>query len=253
MASIFSTPKAPDPYQTAAAQTASNQQTAQYQSQLNNVNQVTPQGTLTYTKNTGTNGPYWTATQKLSEPQQAIQDQQNAFNLKANQTANEQLGKIAGVLGTPLDLSSNAVEGRLLELGRQRLDPLWQQKQDQFQQDMLNRGVREGSEAYNNAYQNLQQARNDAYNNLLLSGHQTAVGDIVRERQQPINEMTALLNGQQLQNPNYVTPAQTQVSGTNISGLIQDQYNSQLQNQSAALGGLFGLGGTLGGAAIRRL
>lgn len=243
MSSIFSTPKAPDPYATAAAQTASNQQTAQYQSQLNNVNQVTPNGNLTYTYNNSSTGPKWTATQTLSPAQQALLDQQNKFNLTANQTANNQLGQIQGVLSTPLDLSNNAVEGRLMELGRQRLDPIWQQQMDQFQQNMLNRGIREGTEAYNNAYQQLAQAKNDAYNNLLLSGHQTAVGDIVRERQQPINEMTALLNGQQLQNPSYVTPGQTQVAGTNIAGLVNQNYQNQLQQQQAALGGLFGLGG----------
>jgi hypothetical protein len=243
MSSIFSTPKAPDPYATAAAQTGSNNATAQYQSQLNNVNQITPNGNLIYTQNSGTTGPKWTATQTLSPQQQAIADQQNAFNLKANQTANNQLNTISGTLSTPLDLSNNAVEGRLNELARLRLDPQWQQQTDQFQQNMLNRGIREGSEAYNNAYQQFMQGKNDAYNNLYLTGHQTAVGDIVRERQQPINEMTALLNGQQLQNPSYVTPAQTQVAGTNVAGLVNQNYQNQLQQQQAALGGLFGLGG----------
>ena len=46
------TPKAPDPAQTAAAQTASNKETAYWNAVLNNVNQVTPYGNLTY-KQTG--------------------------------------------------------------------------------------------------------------------------------------------------------------------------------------------------------
>lgn len=47
-----SAPKAPDPAQTAAAQTASNKETAYWNAVLNNVNQVTPYGNLTY-KQTG--------------------------------------------------------------------------------------------------------------------------------------------------------------------------------------------------------
>lgn len=45
-----SPPAAPDPSVTAAAQTAANVDTARYQAAMNRVNQLTPQGTLTYTK-----------------------------------------------------------------------------------------------------------------------------------------------------------------------------------------------------------
>jgi len=45
-----SAPKAPDPQQTAQAQTSSNVDTAIAQSQLNAINQVTPYGNLTYTQ-----------------------------------------------------------------------------------------------------------------------------------------------------------------------------------------------------------
>lgn len=48
-----SVPKAPDPTKTADAQTASNEATALYQAQLNNVNQVTPYGSLTYSQTGG--------------------------------------------------------------------------------------------------------------------------------------------------------------------------------------------------------
>lgn len=44
-------PAAPDPAATAAAQTATNKETAYWNAVLNNVNQVTPYGNLTYTQN----------------------------------------------------------------------------------------------------------------------------------------------------------------------------------------------------------
>lgn len=46
-------PAAPDPAATAAAQTASNKDTAYWNAVLNNVNQVTPYGNLTYTQSGG--------------------------------------------------------------------------------------------------------------------------------------------------------------------------------------------------------
>lgn len=51
-------PDPPDPYATSAAQTASNEQTAAYNAQLNRVNQVTPYGSSTYTANTPSQGTY---------------------------------------------------------------------------------------------------------------------------------------------------------------------------------------------------
>lgn len=47
-------PAAPSPAATGAAQTKSNEETALYQAQLNNVNQVTPYGNLTYSQTGGT-------------------------------------------------------------------------------------------------------------------------------------------------------------------------------------------------------
>lgn len=58
MGKSSSTPSAPDPTTTAAAQTKYNDQAALYQAGLNNVNQVTPYGTETYTLgNTGSTSP----------------------------------------------------------------------------------------------------------------------------------------------------------------------------------------------------
>ena len=82
-------PKPPDPKETASAQTATNIGTAIANSYMGNVNQVTPDGSLTYSQS-GTqkwtdplNGkvydiPTWTATQTLSQAQQAIKGQNDA-------------------------------------------------------------------------------------------------------------------------------------------------------------------------------
>lgn len=48
-----STPKAPDPQQTAAAQTKSNMQTAEFNADINRINEYTPLGNLTYNKTGG--------------------------------------------------------------------------------------------------------------------------------------------------------------------------------------------------------
>lgn len=253
-----SVPQAPDPAATAAAQTASNKETAQYQAGLNQVNQVTPYGSLTYSgTNNGQPGAA-TVTQTLSPIQQQLLDQSQQADLKQNSIGLEQLDKVQGLLNKPVDLSEGAAEGRLYDLGRKRLDPQFKQQNADLEQSLLNRGITVGSAAYNTLHTQQDQKENDAYNQLLLQGHNTAIGDMLQERNQPLNEINGLLNGQQIQNPAYTNTPQTNVAGTDVAGIYnanyQNQlaaYNAKVQNQNATMGGLFGLGGTLGAAAIR--
>lgn len=67
-------------------------------------------------------------------------------------------------------------------------------------------------------------------------------------RAQPINELAALLGGSQVQQPNFMNTPQTGVAGVDYTGLVNNQYQQQLQQYQAGLGGLFGLGSALIGA-----
>jgi len=100
----MSAPKAPtppDPRETAAAQTGTNVATAIANAGLNQVNQVGPDGSLTYTQSGSTSFrdpstgqtyqiPRYTATTQLSDAQQAIHDQNNATSLNTATLGNEQ-------------------------------------------------------------------------------------------------------------------------------------------------------------------
>jgi hypothetical protein len=113
-----SAPQPPNPIQTAAAQTGTNVSTAIANSYLGNINQKTPQGSLTneptstFTYTDPTSGqtfsiPRWTQTQTLTPTGQATfeQGQQSQYNLA--QMANQQAQSVKGILGTPF----NAAEG----------------------------------------------------------------------------------------------------------------------------------------------
>lgn len=61
-------------------------------------------------------------------------------------------------------------------------------------------------------------------------------------RNQPINELNALLTSSQVQAPSYSATPQVGVGGVDVAGLINNNYNQQVQSNNAAMGGLFGLG-----------
>ena len=249
-------PKAPDPYQTAQAQAGMNKDTATTQQVLNMVNQYNPYGTLEYNhvKDDFVGGqwvPRYAATTTLSPTQQTLLDQTQKADLKTNDIALNQIDKVGSILGQPVNLGNEATEARLMELGSKRLEPRFEQDRQKLEQDMVNRGIRVGSAAYDTMQGQFGENRNDAYNQLLLNGRQQAVAEQLQERNQPLNEITALLNGQQLTNPAFINTPQTQVANTDYSGLVQSQYKAQSDQHNAMLGGLFSLGSAAIGAAGR--
>lgn len=145
-----SAPESPDPKVTAAAQTQTNLSTAIGNSYLGNINQVTPDGSLTYSQTgknfvTDDNGSqYWTdgkdytvnnksgadgwksvngyyvptftATTELSKQQQKIKDQEDAASLNLAQLANSQSNRLDNVLGQQIDLSDAPKAGNAANL-----------------------------------------------------------------------------------------------------------------------------------------
>ncbi|ASP92764.1 tail fiber domain-containing protein [Sinorhizobium meliloti] len=122
-----SAPEAPDPQETASAQTATNIGTSVANNVMGNVNQVTPDGNLTYTYTTQKwkdplSGKEYdlqvpTATQTLSQQQQAIKNQTDAAELNMATLANNQSGKLNNLLGSPLDISKAPAAGNAGAIG----------------------------------------------------------------------------------------------------------------------------------------
>lgn len=233
-------PKAPDPKETAAAQTQSNIATAAAQAKLNNVNQTDAYGnTLTYTSTVGADGvPQYNATQTLSPAQQAL------LNTR-QQTQQTNANQVQDTLSQPFSLDNDATEARLMELGMKRLQPQLDARRASAETDLINRGIRPGSTNYGQAHQTLDQGENDAFNQLALTGRSQAVNEALMQRNQPLYEQAAL-SGSPLQAPQYAQTSQTGVAGTDYAGMVNQNYQNQLasynQQQSDLMGGLFGLG-----------
>lgn len=251
-------PAPPDPVQTANAQTASNRATATTQQQLNMVDQSNPYGSQSYSQSgTWADGtPKFSQTTTLSPQEQSKQDQQWQFDQLVNQLGINQTQKLTGLLDKPVQMGNEATESRLMELGRKRLDPVLTQRREGLESKLYNQGLMPGTEAWDRAMRADTEGANDAYNQLLLTGRGQANQEMLTERNQPINEITALMSGGQVSQPNFGSTPTTSVAGTDIAGLTMEnyrmgplaQYQADQSSRNAMMGGLFGLGGTaLGG------
>jgi hypothetical protein len=69
------------------------------------------------------------------------------------------------------------------------------------------------------------------------------------QRNQPLNEIAAMMSGSQIQAPSWINAPQSQIPTTDVAGLINNQFNQQLgvyqqqnQNYQSLMGGILGLG-----------
>lgn len=254
-----SAPKAPDPKQTAAAQTSANIGTALAEGILNRVNQVTPDGALTYSQS-GTTAwtdpltgktyriPNYTATTSLSPQQQQTKAQSDAAEFNLASAANA----LSGQIDTRPFTADDAVEARLFDLGSKRLAPRLEAARRLAETDAANRGLRLGSDAYDRLMRQVGESETDAYNQLALTGREQARREAVDDYNLPLNRIIALLSGAQVNPPNFVNTPQSHVANTDYAGLVNANYQQKLaawqqQSQNDLLGGLFGVGAALVG------
>jgi hypothetical protein len=259
-------PQQPSPAKTTATQTALANQTAQLNQAYGMQNQAGPGGTQTSVQ-TGTRTipavyrtnnkgkqvlvtpaqevPVYTQTTTLSPQEQQLWDQQHQYGAATNELGIQQVGQLKELLGNPLDLSQENTSAYLTDLARKRLDPIWNQKQAELETRLRNQGLQPGTKGYNEAMSVFDYGRNDAYNSMLLSGRAQGIQEMLTQRNQPINETTALMSGGQVSMPQFGQLG----SGGNISpvdyaALQANNYNQKMAQQNAMMGGLAGLGGS---------
>ena len=233
-------PTPPDPYATAAAQSKSNVATAQAQQGMNMVDQSNPFGSLNYTQS-GTNPggtPKYSAATTLSAPMQGIFD-------KSTGLGNALLSSGAGALGGKgLDLSYNGTTAALDSLNHARLDPQWAQNTDMQESKLAAQGLQPGMPGYDNAMRVFNQGKNDAYNSANLADYGLSSQNAATEYGAPLQALGSVLGVARGTNPQFAATPQTNVAGTNLSGLVEQNYQQQSQNANAQNGQMAGLIGT---------
>jgi hypothetical protein len=125
-----------------------------------------------------------------------------------------------------------------------------QAAQDQFAQEQAR------SQFANTAIAQLMNMRNTQFNAQNLLRNQ-ALTEGYQQRAQPLNEISALLSGSQVQQPNFRNIQGNQIPTTDVAGLINqnfaqqnDIYKTGLSSWNDVMGGILGAGGRIGGTAI---
>jgi hypothetical protein len=243
-----------------------NIEAARVATAANRVNQVTPYGSLKYDI-TGADpygNPTYTATQTLSPQQQQLLDYQNKTSIGLGQLADKGLGYVQNMLETPFDTSRLPTTGfnpsqSYQDAYMQRLAPQIQQGQERLQQQLANQGIDIGSEAYDRAMMQQAQRENDLLLGATTQGfgvgqqaRQQALQEQAYLRNEPLNTLSAVRTGAQVQGPQFVNSYnQATTQGPDLLAASQMGYNAQMGDFNAKQAaqanlnqGLFSLGGS---------
>jgi hypothetical protein len=262
-----SAPAAPD-YTAAAKETAAgNVDAARLATAANRVNQVTPYGNLDYAVS-GTDpygNPTWTATTSLSNIGQQLLNNQNQTSLGLGGTINASLGNVQNTMSQPFNpnlpqVGINAGE-QYQDAYMRRLQPQIEQGREALDVKLANQGIPVGSEAYKRAMMSQSQKENDLLLGATtqgfgtgLSANQQAYNQAMTNYNMPLNTLSALRTGAQVQNPTFVNSAQqANTAGADLLGAAQMGYNAQMGdfNSKVAQQANFNQGlMSLGGAAM---
>jgi hypothetical protein len=285
-------PATPDYRGAAVEQGAANLEAARATARLSNPNTYTPYGTqlVSYDGDIPTIRQTLTPTaQKTLEAQQGVELSLANLGAKGANTASGVLDKPFSFGGpevqTSLDLSGIAkmpvnagMTGQ--EAIMQRLEPSLARQRTSTETQLINQGLRPGSEAYDNAIQLLGQQETDARTQAVLQGlnldiganqqgfgqqleagkfgntaQQQALAEAIQLRQLPLNEITALMSGSQIQNPQFGAYSGATVQAAPIFAGAQAQgqfdankYNQEVSQANAQTAGMYSLGGAALGA-----
>jgi hypothetical protein len=281
-----SAPPAPDPAYVSQQQTASNVNTAVANATLGNTNQVTPYGNLTYNQIgtqdvAGNQVPRYEATTTLSPQMQAILNSQLQATQGTSDLANQYIGRIGDATNQPFSYEGMPAAPQYDAAYRDqaynsilaRNQTAMERDRASLEQQLANKGVGAGSAAWNTGFDDYNrgvndfrlgadiQSGNEAQRQFQLQGdaRSRAIQESLALRNQPINEVSALLGtGGGVQMPTFQNTQSPNVAPTDVSSNYNNAYLGNLAawrqgqaGQSAGLGGLFQLGGTLGAGAMK--
>lgn len=247
MGSLFKSPKPPAPLDVAKTTEQANTQNlanANQQVSFNRVNQTDAMGnTLNYTR-TGTNPdgtPMYSAQQSLGQTGQMYAGGLANLGQQYMQRAGQGIESSGDALNRAYDMATSFSAPRM------------ERERAQMNTQLVNQGLDPSSEAYRNRMMDVSEQQSNAQNTLAAQLQGQMFNQGLAGRQQSMNELNP---GMQFANnalsPGYVNAPNVNVGNVDIGGLAAanqagqwQNYNAQMAQRNAMLGGLAGIGGSL--------
>jgi len=246
-----SSPPPPDYAGAAAAQGAANVEAARASSKLSNPNFSNPYGSRTVTYGVNGDPDQVIVKDSLTPVGQKQFDTEQRINTALGGIAESGIGRIGNTLGTQFDMSqvqarpdlSNTLSrDQMTQSIIDRNQPQMDRQRAQLENQLSNQGIYRGSEAYDNAMDDLGRQENDFRLGAIQAGgaEQSRMYGLESDARQndiqtqsylrslPLNELNALRTGSQVGIPQFQSFSGQNVAAPDIMGATTNQYNAQV-------------------------
>lgn len=262
---ISKAPKAPDPVATSQAQTAANKETSAFQQAMNNVNQTTPFGSLTYSqtgKDPTTGAPIWSANTSLSPELKALLDKQMTSQGNIADVLTQTTGFLPTSAFDPSGLpSTENIAKTAYDRQVGLLNPEFQDSATKLGVSLSERGIPVGSEVYNNEMDRFERAKNQSLTAAAQSAdlastteQQRQLQNAMQQYNMPYDQIAKLMGvNPSVSNPAFQQTGQTGVANTDVAGNIWNAYQAKAAQSAAINQGIGGIGAAAIMASDERL
>lgn len=216
----------------------------------------------------------WEQYTNLNPESQRALDAQLGLSTSKAELAGSLTGRMEDEFGQPLDYSGlpdwagplgsgdearQSAEDAIYGRSTSRLDPQWEQRTGQLEAKLAAQGLRPGDKAYDQAMSNNEMARTDAYQqaqygsimgggqeasrqqgmdltagNFQNTGRQAQLVEMMQQRGMSLNEINAIMSGEQVGMPSMPGFNATQsAGGTDYSGAAKDIYSADMDQFTA--------------------
>lgn len=256
------TPNMMEYMQVANQQAQLGKELIQEQTTANRPNQISPYGRSQWTD---LGEGRWEQNVTLPEAERLALESQQRVGQGRSELAESMLERAEDEFGQPIEWEAmeanpvgtgeetrNAAEDALYGRSTSRLDPMWEEREEQRYNQLWNQGLRPGDEAWDIAMANQARERTDAYQTAqreaaIFGGQegerqfgmdfkrrQQAVAEELQRRGASLNEINALTSGQQVQMPSSpaFVPAGS-AAPPDLTGAMGSAYNASLNKTNA--------------------
>lgn len=206
---------------------------------LNSQNQVTPWGSLTYSKTgyetftlpdgTTVQIPKTTATTSLDPIAQQAFDQERQFDINSNQLAIDQINRVSDRLKDPFTIDEAKLTDRINRMIDPRLDKREARDTSTLDAKLAAQGIKVGSDAYKDATGDLRQSFSDARGEEARQARSVALNEMLTERNQPLSELQALFGYSAVQQPSFQALSKTNVNAPDYLGAVGGANRDAMQ------------------------
>jgi hypothetical protein len=272
-------------YKGAAEETArSDAEMLDKQTQANRPNQYNPWGSMEWAQDADGN---WSQTQTLTDDAQSALDAQMAMQKGKSEQGLGMMDRMKNEFGESMDFSKygeqtglefdpsqlrQRAEDASYNRATSRLDPRFEQDANKLEIDLANKGLSPGDAAYDSAMGNFNRSKEDAYSNARNQSVQQGKGESAQDFQQQkgsadysnqlrqnamkeemqqrgmsLNEINAIMSGQQVQTPGFEGFNQAGKSkGVDYSGALQSGSDFDQAQGQMLMSGIGSAAGMMG-------